>query len=382
MTSPAKQRPGGLRGSFAGRLLAAQALVLVAGAVTTWVVATVVGPSIFHDHLVRAGLGHSPEEAGHIEEAFVSSLLIALGVASLLAVGAALVVSWYFGIRVRRSIRPVTRAAAQISAGSYDARVPDPGLGEEFTDLAHGFNALAERLGATETTRRRMLADLAHEMRTPLATIGAHLEAVEDGVREMDDGTMEVLNSSTQRLRRLAEDIAAVSAAEELTLPLRRRRVEVSSLLTETVDAFSERYAARDVNLVLDPRSDELGGATVWVDRDRIGQVLTNLLDNALRHTPPGGEVTLTSRYEIDQWVVQVRDTGEGIAAEHLDHLFDRFYRIDPSRTRGSGGSGIGLAIARAIVRAHGGSIRATSPGPGQGTSVTFRVPVHHSSPD
>ena len=382
MTSPTQQHSGGLRGSFAGRLLAAQALVLVAGAVTTWMVATVVGPSIFRDHLVRAGLGQSAEEAEHIEKAFVSSLLIALGVASLLAVGAALVVSWYFGSRVRRSIRPVTRAAAQIAAGSYGARVPDPGLGQEFTELAQGFNSLAGRLAATETTRRRMLADLAHEMRTPLATIGAHLEAVEDGVRDMDTSTLDVLHTSTRRLRRLAEDIGAVSAAEELHLPLHRAAHDPSSLLRETVQAFSDRYAARDVTLTLNTRPAARDEALVWVDRDRIGQVLANLLDNALRHTPPGGAVTLTSRLDAAEWVVEVRDTGEGIAAEHLLHVFDRFYRVDPSRTRGSGGSGIGLAIARAIVHTHGGNILAASAGPGHGATVTFRLPGHRSQPD
>ena len=161
-TDPARSRTGGLRTGFAGRLMVAQALVLVAGAVTTWLVASAVGPSIFHDHLEQAGVAQTQAESQHVEEAFASSLLVSLSVALLAAVVAALAVSWYFSRRVQRSIVPVTTAAGQVAAGEYDARVPDPGLGGEFATLASSFNSLAERLGDVETTRRQMLADLAH----------------------------------------------------------------------------------------------------------------------------------------------------------------------------------------------------------------------------
>lgn len=359
-------------GGFASRLMLAQGLVLVAGALTTWLVASAVGPGIFHDHLTRAGVAHTAAETAHVDEAFASALLLSIGVALLAAVIAALTVSWYFSRRVQRSLGAVADAAGQIAAGRYTARVVAPGLGTEFATLADTYNALAERLESTEATRRRMLADLAHEMRTPLATIDAHLEAVEDGVRDLDAETLSVLRDSTRRLRRLAEDIGAVSRAEEGNLGLRPRPVDAASLAAAAVAAAADRYHIKGVSL----RGDLRPADRVSVDAERIGQVLGNLLDNALRHTPPGGTVTLTCR-RVDRWVeYTVADTGEGIAAEHLPHLFDRFYRIDGARDRTHGGSGIGLAIAKALVEAHGGGISATSPGPGQGATFTIRLPV------
>lgn len=369
---PASTRIGRLRSGFAGRLLVAQALVLVAGALTTWLVASAVGPGIFHDHLERAGVGHTDAETQHVEEAFASALLVSLSVALLAAVVAALAVSWYFSRRVQRSISPVTTAASQVAAGRYDARVPDPGLGGDFTTLARTFNALAERLGAVETTRRRMLADLAHEMRTPLATINAHLEAVEDGVRDLDHDTLGVLRDSTQRLRRLAEDIGAVSRAEEDGLDIHPGPVDPTTLAEAAAEAARDRYTAKGIHLQARVRTQE----SVLADPDRIGQVLTNLLDNALRHTPSGGVVTLSCD-QVDRWVqFTVADTGEGIPNEHLGHVFDRFYRVDTARDRHHGGSGIGLSIAKALIEAHGGGISVASPGPGEGSVFTIRLPM------
>lgn len=372
MTITATSPEGWNRSGFGSRLLVGQTLVLVAGALTTWVVASAVGPGIFNDHLERAGVGRTPAETEHVEAAFASALLVSLSVALLAAVVAALAVSWYFSRRVQRSIAPVTDAASQIAAGRYDARVPDPGLGGDFATLTRTFNALADRLAAVETTRRRMLADLAHEMRTPLATIDAHLEAVEDGVRHLDRDTLWILRDSTQRLRRLAEDIGAVSRAEEGHLDIHPGPVDPAALAEAAADAASDRYVAKGVRLDTRLRTHE----PVLADPDRIGQVLTNLLDNALRHTPRGGAVVLTCD-RLDRWVqYSVADTGEGIASEHLSHVFDRFYRVDTARDRRQGGSGIGLSIARALVEAHGGGIAVDSAGPGQGATFTVRLPA------
>ena len=357
---------------FATRLLLAQALVLVAGALTIWLVASAAGPSIFHDHLAQAGVAHTETETAHVEEAFATALLLSVAVALVAAIAAALAVSWYFSRRIQRSIGHVAEAAAQIASGHYETRVDDPGLGTEFTALAATYNTLADRLEATDVTRRRMLADLAHEMRTPLATIDAHLEAVEDGVRDLDTTTLEVLTSSTRRLRRLAEDMTAVSRAEEGNLRLALQSVHATDLAAAAAEAASDRYADKGVTLTTDVHP----AGQVRVDPDRIGQVLGNLLDNALRHTPAGGTVTLSCR-RAGRWVeYTVTDTGEGIAADHLPHLFDRFYRVDTARDRNRGGSGIGLAIAKSLVQAHGGGIHATSPGPGRGATFTARLPA------
>ena len=360
------------RSRFAARLLVAQALVLIACALTTWLVASVAGPSIFHDHLSQAGLGHTATEEQHVEEAFASALLLSIALALLTSVLAALAVSWYFSRRVQRSIGSVADAASQIAAGRYGARVRDPGLGGEFTTLAATYNQLAERLEATEVTRRRMLADLAHEMRTPLATVDAHLEAVEDGVRELDGDTLGVIRASTRRLRRLAEDMTSVSRAEEGDLDVTLRTVDPGALASAAGDTARDLFTAKGVHL-----ETNLGTSDrVRVDPERMGQVLGNLLDNALRHTPPGGTVTLSCRRN-GRWVeYAVTDTGEGVTAEHLPHLFDRFYRADSARDRNHGGSGIGLAIAKALVEAHGGGISASSPGAGAGSTFTVRLPA------
>jgi two-component system, OmpR family, sensor histidine kinase BaeS len=369
---PAPPATGRARSRFAARLLVAQALVLVAGALTTWLVASVVGPPLFTDHLREAGADHTVEEARHLEQAFASALLVSISLALVASVLAALAVSWHFSRRVQRSIDAVARAASQIATGAYGARVTDPGLGEEFTRLADSYNRLAGRLEATEATRRGMLADLAHEMRTPLATIEAHLEAVEDGIRPLDGETLGVVRASTSRLRRLAEDMSALSRAEE-GLHVDPVSVPAAAVATAAADAARDRFDAAGVHL----ETDLAEAGAVRVDADRLGQVLGNLLDNALRHTPPGGTVTVGCR-RIDDWVeYRVVDTGDGVASEHLPHLFDRFYRVDTSRDRRRGGSGIGLAIAKALVEAHGGGISVTSAGAGLGTTFTVRLPGH-----
>jgi len=360
----------GAGAGFAGRLMAAQALVLIASALTTWLVAAVIAPSIFHDHLQQAGVSHASEETDHVEQAFSSALLISLVVALMAAFVAALAVSWYLSRRVRRSISPVTASAADLAGGKYDSRVPDPGLGGEFAMLSATFNALAERLDAVESARRRMLSDLAHEMRTPLATIDAHLEAVEDGVRALDEPTLDTIRRSTRRLHRLAEDIGTISSAQEGRLKIRARLLDGAVLARDAIEVVADQYAAKSVRL----RSHTDPDVTVRADSERIGQILGNLLDNALRHTPKGGEVTLSCTRQ-GPWVeYAVSDNGVGIEAEHLPHLFDRFYRVDTARDRRHGGSGSGMRIARALTEAHGGSIAVRSDGDGRGATFTVRL--------
>ncbi|MDV8003032.1 sensor histidine kinase [Rhodococcus sp. IEGM 1408] len=359
------------RSSFGTRLLTALSVVVVGCAVSAWLVASALAPGIFHDHLGQAGIDHNSAEAAHVEEAFTVSIIVAWGLAVTIAVLLALVVSWYLTRRVQHSVTAVTASTAEIAGGRYDTRVVSPGLGREFDDLADSVNELARRLDATETTRRRMLADLGHEMRTPLATLDSYLEALDDGIHTFDDDVRTILWSATQRLERLASDIVDVSRAEEHLTRLRPSSTTTRALVTSAVDAVRERYENKGVQL-----HTRVDAAPVAVDTDRIGQVLGNLLDNALRHTPAGGTVTVTSGQVGRRHVeITVSDSGEGIAPHHLDHLFDRFYRADTSRGRHSGGSGIGLTITRALVEAHGGHIRAHSDGPGRGASFTVEIP-------
>jgi signal transduction histidine kinase len=238
--------------------------------------------------------------------------------------------------------------------------------------LAAAFNAMAAALQATETTRRRLLADAAHELRTPLATLDAYLEGLADGIREPTPETWELLSAQTARLRRLADDIALSSRAEEGQLPLHPVPADASQLVSAAIEAARPGYDAKGVQLAARLSAGLPGLAA---DPDRLAQVLAGLLDNALRHTPPGGQVTVSTGASAQNLTITVCDTGEGVAAEHLPHIFERFYRADTARDRARGGSGIGLTIARALVTAHGGTLTATSDGPGTGARFTITLP-------
>ena len=365
-TEPTRRGAG-----LAGRLLVAQALVLLAGALTAWTIASTVGPSLFHAHLARANIGSTTAQSLHTEEAYQSANAISLSLALLAAMAAALVVSVYQSRRIGQSVAKFAAAASDVAGGHYDVRVPGPGLGPEFDALASGFNQMADRLGSVEQTRRRLLADLGHEMRTPVAMLAAYLEALEDGVATLDAGTVELLRSQTKRLARLSDDITSVSRAEEGQVGLHVRAVRPGSVTTAAADAAAEAYQTKGVHLVTNIAT---GLPELSLDPERIGQVLGNLLDNALRHTPTGGTITLSAALcpGTSDVELSVADTGEGIPAEHLPHLFERFYRVDTARDRTHAGSGIGLAIAKALVEAHDGQLTVSSPGTGQGS--TFRA--------
>ena len=197
------------------RLLLAQTLVLIAGAATTWIVAAIVGPPLFREHLHRAGVAAESSEQMHAEEAYTYSTAISIAVALGVSALAALVVTWYFSRRVQRSLAEVSLAAAAIADGRYDFQVSSPQLGDDFDSLAKAFNQMAGRLESVETTRRRLFGDLAHEIRTPVSVLEAYLEAVEDGVKTLDRETTTMLREQTRRLVRFSDDVAALAQAEE-----------------------------------------------------------------------------------------------------------------------------------------------------------------------
>ncbi|HET9137876.1 sensor histidine kinase [Actinophytocola sp.] len=362
-----------LRLGLAGRLFVAQTFVVLAGSLTLGLVAAAVGPAIFRDHLGQIPGQVDAEAFRHVEEAYASASAVSLAVALIAALTTALAVSAYVARRVAHPVGHLAAAAADIADGHYATRVATPGLGDEFDTVVAAFNTMAGRLAEVEATRRRLLADLGHELRTPVATIEAYVDAAEDGVLVRDEDTWAVLRAQTGRLRRLAEDIAAVSRAEEHQLDLHPRRVAVADLVRSAVAAARQRYAEKGVVLAESVAADL---PDVHADDERLDQVLGNLLDNALRHTPPGGTVTLTAERDPAGVRISVIDNGEGIAAEHLPHIFERFYRADAARDRTRGGSGIGLAIVRAIVAEHNGRVTATSDGSGRGATFTVTLPA------
>lgn len=360
------------RRSLAARLLLAQLLVIVAGSATLVLVALAIAPGVFHDHIRSSG-GFIPDDvARHVDRAFSAAILIALAVAIGAAVLTALAVSTFISLRVVRPIRALAEAAERIAQGAYTARVPVTGS-DEVAALGRSFNEMAIALESAEQKRRELLTDVAHELRTPLATIDAYLEGLADGVIEPGRDTWKLLRSETRRLGRLTEDVTKVSRAEERQLELSVQRVPAKALLVAALGAAAHAYAAKGVRLEI---SSGRESPTVEVDPDRLGEVLGNLLENALRHTPAEGSVTLSAERVGNVALLAVADTGEGLLAGDLDRVFERFYRVDRARSRDRGGSGIGLAIARAIVEAHGGQLTAESSGLGLGARFICRIPV------
>ncbi len=365
---------GRLRRSLGAKLLAAQVLVIVAGSLTLAVVALAVAPGLFHYH-ARMALGTIPADtARHLDEGLAVAMLVALGAGTVVALLTAVGVSAFLARRIVRPIGTLARAAERIAHGRYTARVPQGSSGDELAMLSGAFNTMAEALETSEQQRQRLLADLAHELRTPLATIDGYLEGVADHVMPADEQTWQVLRAETARLGRLV-DLNAVSRAEERQLDLRLAPWEPAKLVTVAVQAAAVAYQAKGVALVerADPHLPR-----VAADPDRIGEVLANLLANALRHTQNGGRVEVTATRHGRHVELAVSDTGEGIPPELLERVFERFWRVDRARTHASDadGSGIGLTITRAIVQAHGGHIRAESHGAGRGARFVVTLPT------
>ncbi len=364
--------PARLRRSLTAKLLAAELLVILAGSGTLLLVSVAVGPGIFRDH-VRHALGALPADvARHLDIAFEQATLVALGIAVAAAVVTALAVSWFVSLRIVRPIGLLATSAQRVAQGAYGTRVPTSG-DDELARLGTAFNEMAGALASAESRRRALLADLAHELRNPLATIGGYVEGLADGVVRPEPATWGALQVEVSRLGRLVDDLNTVSCAEERQLDLRLVRVLPAALIESAVAAAAPLYAAKGVELVHDARA---GLPEVEIDRDRIGEVLGNLLDNALRYTATGSRVEIGARRSGDAVEISVADNGEGIPSEHLELVFERFHRVDHARSRAAGGTGLGLAIARAITEAHGGHIRAHSDGPGRGSTFTVSFPT------
>ncbi len=362
------------RRGLAARLFAAQLLVIVAGSLTLAMVALAVAPGLFRLHARQAFTALPPEATVHLQRGFEGALLLALGLAVAASLVTALAASWLLAQRLARPIRTLAETAARIGAGSYQARVPTPAGDDELAALATAFNQMAQALESTERRRQALLADLAHELRTPLATLEGYVEGLADEVVAADQDAWRVLQAELARLRRLVEDLETVSRVEERQLHLHLDPVDPGALVARAVQAAQPAYQAKGVTLTAGvDRSLPL----VSADPDRLGEVLDNLLSNALRHTPKGGQVEVTATQRGNEVELSVRDTGEGIPPELLDQVFQRFFRVDPARTRNDGsGNGLGLTISRAIVQAHRGRLWAESSGLGHGARFVARLPT------
>lgn len=364
------------------KLFAAFSAVIAVGVVTLWLGVGVTAPALFDRHMETmmsggmAGTMGSGMSSGAMNDALTAAFRDAMTQALLLATAAALLMAIAASVFVTgRIVGPVRRLAVgsrRLAEGHYTERVPS-GPNDELGDLATSFNVMAGALEATERRRRELIGDVSHELRTPIATLEGYLEGLLDGVVKPDQTTWARLHGEAGRLRRLVDDLQELSRAEARQMPLSIRPTDPATIAHVAIERLSDSFAERGLDLETEiphqlPR--------VQADTDRAVQVLSNLLTNALRYTPPPGRVLLMLRPVPNGIEFSVRDTGVGIAPEELPRVFERFYRVDKSRNRAKGGSGIGLTIARALVEGMGGQISATSAGPGQGTTVAFTLPA------
>ena len=279
------------------------------------------------------------------------------------------------GVFLARSlVRPLDKladAARSFGSRNLSQRVQVSGS-EEIVAVADAFNEMAERLEEAETLRRNLLADVAHELRTPMTVIQGNLRAILDDVYPLEKEEVARLYEQTRLLTRLIDDLRELAQAEASQLSLNLTPVDVAALVKETAAAFKPIAQSQNVELTV-----ELLGylPTIQADGVRLRQSLHNLMDNALRHTPENGRILLQVEQVDNAVQVRVQDSGSGMTPEQLSHVFDRFYRADPSRSRESGGSGLGLAIVRAIARAHGGEVTAVPPGTNQGSTFILTLP-------
>ncbi len=304
------------------------------------------------------------------EQTFLDQLRQTLVLAGLAAIGLSIVLGLLISRTLAAPLAHLAQAARQFAARDWNVRVRVQGA-DEIAEVAREFNAMADEIQRAETLRRNLMADIAHELRTPLTVLQGNLSAMLDGVYPLERAEIATLYDETRLLRRLVDDLRELALAEAGQLHLELQPTDLAPLIESTGASFAAVAEMQDVRLNVEVKSLP----RVQVDADRLAQVLRNLMSNALRHTPQGGQVTLAAVVTQDQNVrVSVSDTGEGIAPEDLPHVFDRFYRGDKSRARTSGGTGLGLAIAKALVEAMGGTIGVTSE-VGRGTQVWFTLP-------
>lgn len=360
--------------SLRSRLRTSHLLVVFVGVATVLLASRTLAGRFFSNHINDMGhmMGMSESMAMGIEEGFATSINQALWIAVAASAATALLASTIAANRVLSPISGIRNATRRLATGAYSERVSLPEE-TELAGLATDVNTLAAALENAEQRRVRLISEVAHELRTPLATIEGYMEGLLDGVFQPTDEVFAATAREAARLKRLTSDLSTLSRAEEGMIQLHFAQTDLGELASDAASRLQLSFADRNVDL----RTRISGPIIVQGDADRLTQIFTNLLSNALRHTSPGGRVAIDARIESESAVATVTDDGEGIPGDELELVFERFYRgaLD-QRT----GVGIGLTIARALARLHGGDLVAQSPGPGLGASFELRMPLSVST--
>jgi signal transduction histidine kinase len=311
-----------------------------------------------------------------LEASFLTSVNHSLWLAVLVAGLTALLLALLFSRTLLKPLHMLKTAAGRMEQGDLRQRVSIKGK-DEVSALAHAFNTMADSLSRSEQARRNLVSDVAHELRNPLMNIRGYLELLQDQVLEPTPETLASLYEETSLLSRLIADLQDLSLAEAGQLHLARQLISLEEVISQAAQMVQPHLAEKNLTLQMHISSDL---PRIEADQERVAQILRNLFSNAIRYTPGQGEIHLTASRSEAGVKISVRDTGDGIAPEHLSSLFESFYRADSSRARATGGTGLGLAIVKQVVQAHGGHITVESQ-QGKGTRVTFTLPVAASAP-
>jgi signal transduction histidine kinase len=371
-----------LRSHLGAKIFFSYLVIIILGVAVLFIASQFILPTAFNRHMTgmgsmmnggMMGTGQGSDAMSQLYVDFRASFNEALMYAMLAAMIAALALSFLFSKSVVTPVLAMSQATQRIADGHYDERVIVMG-NDELAGLALHFNQMAEKLNEVESMRRRLIGDVSHELRTPLTAIKGSMEGLIDGVLPATHETYGQIHAEADRLNRLVDDLQELSRVEARAYELDLRPLDISSLIKTVTKRLAPRFESKRITLDFELPSDVLN---VLADEDRTIQVLTNLTGNALQYTPEGGRITLSAKRRNGEVQISVRDTGIGIPPEHLSQIFDRFYRVDKSRSRQSGGgSGIGLTIGRALVEVQGGRIWAESKGEGQGSMFSFTLPV------
>jgi histidine kinase len=355
--------------------------VIIVGVAVLAIAAELVIPRSFDRHMASMGQmmgGMGTNMGDDLFSNFRAAVTEALLVAVLAAFTVAIVASIFISRRVVAPVRNMMAATSRIADGHYRERVLIPGASDiddmdELAQLAVSFNQMASKLEQTETMRQELIGDVAHELRTPLSTIKGSMEGLIDGIVQPTPEVYHQISLEAERLQRLVADLQELSRVEAGAYHLELAPCSLEALIETAIARLQTQYDEKGVVL---EKELVAPGLQVVVDENRIGQVLLNLFGNALQFTPSGGRVRVLSKADGEFAQIEIEDSGIGIASENLPHIFTRFYRVEKSRARAAGGSGIGLTIAKYWVEAHGGRLRANSPGIDGGSTFTIELPL------
>ena len=371
------------------RIVAANMLVVLVGVAAVLLMAFVATrffvPNSIVDglaDLAAAGeTGATPQQMASVTadllETFRQSVSRSVLVAAISAIVAGIVASLLLVREILRPLRQIAWSSKRIASGHYDERVPIPGS-DELAQVATNFNEMAEALARVEETRIELIGDVSHELRTPLTGLAGYLEGMMDGLFPTNEETIVLMNQEVRRMRRLVDDLQTLSRVEAGQFSLDLANFDIRKPVEQVVSQLQPQRQAQMIQLEVKLPSSSV---VVQADNDRVAQVLLNILGNAIAYTPEGGAIYIAVTQDGSSAFVTVKDTGIGISPEQISYLFERFYRVDHSRSRSSGGSGIGLTISRHLAWAMGGELSASSDGIGKGSTFIFTLPLAHREP-